>query len=113
MQMINEVLYKNLLNSLRNPIVFTDCEHIIRYMNKAAIEHYKEGESLIGQSIFNCHNGESNAIIRNVYEKMLHDDLEERLITDNSRHRIYMRAVRDENNQLMGYYERYEPPVGS
>ncbi len=37
--------------------------------------------------------------------------LEERLITDNEKHRIYMRAVRDENGQVLGYYERYEPPT--
>jgi hypothetical protein len=35
---------------------------------------------------------------------------EERLITDNEKHRIYMRAVRDTAGRLLGYYERYEPP---
>ncbi len=81
-------------------------------MNKAAIEHYKEGEALVGQSIFDCHNEKSNEVIRKVYKQMLHESLEESLITNNSRHRIYMRAVRNENSQLIGYYERYEPPVG-
>ena len=38
--------------------------------------------------------------------------LEERLITDSEKYRIYMLAVRDENGQLIGYYERYEPPRG-
>ena len=112
-QMTNEKFYQNLLNSLKNPIVFADCNHVIQYMNKAAIEQYKEGKALIRQSIFDCHNEESNAIIRDVYEKMLHEGLDEKMITNNSKHRIYMRAVRDENHQLMGYYERYEPPVGA
>ncbi len=35
---------------------------------------------------------------------------DERLITDNAKHRIYMRAVRDPVGKLLGYYERYEPP---
>jgi hypothetical protein len=37
--------------------------------------------------------------------------LAERLITDNEKHRIYMRAVRDGSGRLLGYYERYEPPA--
>jgi hypothetical protein len=34
-----------------------------------------------------------------------------RLITDSPKHRIYMRAVRDADGKLIGYYERYEPPA--
>ena len=33
---------------------------------------------------------------------------EERLILDDERKRIYMRAVRDEAGEVIGYYERYE-----
>ena len=33
---------------------------------------------------------------------------EERLVTDNEKDRIYMRAVRDPGGGLLGYYERYE-----
>ena len=32
-------------------------------------------------------------------------------ITDDENHRIYMRAVRDKVGEVIGYYERYEPPV--
>jgi hypothetical protein len=41
----------------------------------------------------------------------LHAGEEERLITDNEKHRIYMRAVRDADGKGLGYYERYAPPV--
>ena len=37
---------------------------------------------------------------------------EEQLIADHEKHRIYMRAVRDEEGRVLGYYERYEPPEG-
>ncbi len=37
---------------------------------------------------------------------------EERLITDNEKHRIYMRAVRGADGQVLGYYERYERAGG-
>ncbi len=36
---------------------------------------------------------------------------EEVLFTDNEKHRVYMRSVRDEEGNLLGYYERYEPPL--
>jgi hypothetical protein len=41
----------------------------------------------------------------------MHAGEEERLITDNEEHRIYMRAVRDQDGRVLGYYERYEPPA--
>jgi hypothetical protein len=34
--------------------------------------------------------------------------LEERLIGDDDQYRIYMRAVRDPEGEVLGYYERYE-----
>jgi hypothetical protein len=33
------------------------------------------------------------------------------LFADNEKHLVYMRAVRDTKDNLVGYYERYEPPV--
>ena len=33
------------------------------------------------------------------------------MITDSPKHRVYMRAVRDEDGKVIGYYERYDPPV--
>jgi hypothetical protein len=41
---------------------------------------------------------------------MQQDGLEEQLITDDEEHRIFMRAVRDPQGRVLGYYERYEPP---
>jgi hypothetical protein len=37
-------------------------------------------------------------------------ELQEWQITDNEKHRIFMRAVRTPDGRLLGYYERYEPP---
>lgn len=97
-----------LLDSLKDPFVFVDNGHVIRYMNRRAIED--QGEELIGTSIFDCHGDSSSETIRRIHSKML-DGLEEELITDDVKHRIYMRAVRDGRGALLGYYERYEPPV--
>jgi DUF438 domain-containing protein len=98
------------MESLKDPFVFADTDHIIRYMNSAAIAHYKEGASLLGRSLFDCHNEESCRVIKETLAAF-HEGEEERMITDDEKHRIYMRAIRDERGQVIGYYERYEPPA--
>jgi DUF438 domain-containing protein len=105
-------LYSAFLDSLKQPFVFVDTEHIIRYMNKPAVERYRGRPAAVGRSIFDCHNENSNRIILEVFER-LKQGLDEELITDNEHHRVYMRAVRDHAGDLIGYYERYEPPCES
>jgi DUF438 domain-containing protein len=101
-----------LLDSLRDPVVFVDTTHTVRYINKAAERHYEEGRTLLGRSIMACHNAASNAVIREVFAALQAGE-DERLITDSPKHRIYMRAVRDADGALMGYYERYEPKAAA
>jgi len=108
--MIDATLMAAILNSLKDPLLFTDTDHVIRYMNKAAIAHYSEGESLRGRSLLDCHNEQSQQQIIEILAAMQAGE-EERLITDNEEHRIYMRAVRGAGGQVLGYYERYEPPA--
>ena len=106
--MIDAMLMAAILDSLKDPLLFADTEHIIRYMNKAAIANYSEGEGLIGRSLLDCHNEQSQQKIIEVLAAMQAGE-EERLLTDNEKHRIYMRAVRGTDGQVLGYYERYEP----
>ena len=107
--MIDVSLMSAILDSLKDPILFADTDHITRYMNKAAIAHYDEGRDLLNRSLLDCHNKESQEIMFETLDAMYKGE-EERLITDNDKHRIYMRVVRDENGSVLGYYERYEPP---
>ncbi|MBN2447471.1 MAG: PAS domain-containing protein [Phycisphaerae bacterium] len=97
------------LDSMKDPVVFVDTGHIVRYMNKTAIEHYDDGAALIGRSLLDCHNEQSCRDIVEIMAAMEQGE-EERLITDSEKHRIFMRAVRDADGRLIGYYERYEPP---
>ncbi len=108
--MIDAGIMAALLDSLKDPVLFADRGHTILYMNRAAVSHYKEGESLVGRSLFDCHNEKSRETIIEVLAAMEAGE-EERLITDNDKHRIFMRAVRDKEGRLLGYYERYEPPA--
>jgi len=96
-----------ILDSLSEPILVADTDHIIRYMNRAAIAHYKGGEALLGQSLLDCHNPCSQEVILRALEE-LRAGAEERLISENEERRVYMRAVRSTDGRLLGYYERYE-----
>jgi PAS domain-containing protein len=109
--MIDATQMAAILDSLKDPILFADTLHVTRYMNQAAVAHYEEeGTSLLGRSLLDCHNAESQRMMIAILAEM-HEGLEERLITDNEKWRIYMRSVRDSDGKLLGYYERYEPPT--
>ena len=108
--MMDVPLMSALLDSLREPLLVADTDHVIRYMNRAAIAHYEEGEALLGRLLLDCHNEASRRMIRGILVEM-RKGLDERLITDDEKHRIFMRAVRDGEGQLLGYFVRYEPPV--
>ena len=108
--MPDAALLEALLDAIKDPVLFADLGHTIRYMNKAAVAHYEEGVALLGRSLLDCHNADSQRQIHEVCAALQAGE-EERLITDNEKHRIFMRAVRDPAGELIGYYERYEPPA--
>ena len=107
--MIDASTMAAILDSLKSPIMFVDTGHAILYMNKAAVAHFDRGKALLGTSLLDCHNENSCEIILETLEAMRRGQ-DERLITDNEKHRIYMRAVRDASGSVIGYYERYAPP---
>ncbi len=106
--MTDAALMSHVLNSLKAPILVADTEHTIVYMNSAAVDHYTGGETLMGTSLLDCHNEGSRAMMVEVLAALENGE-EERLISDNEKKRIYMRAVRGEGGEVVGYYERYEP----
>lgn len=105
--MIDAAYLAAVLDSLKEPILVADTGHITRYMNKAALTHYEGGSALIGRSLLECHSKQSQEIMIEILAAM-RDGLEERLIADKDRYRVYMRAVRNADGELLGYYERYE-----
>ena len=110
--MIDPQLLHHMMDCLAHPYVFCDLDHVIRYMNRPGIAHYgkRGGAALIGTNVLDCHNAGSRAQMLDIFDRMQRDGLDEELITDSERWRIYMRAVRDSDGALLGYYERYEPP---
>lgn len=55
-------------DELQTPVIITDENLILNYMNPAAISQFADdgGESLIGSSLPACHNEESNKIIQDI-----------------------------------------------
>lgn len=113
--MIQPQLMAAMLDSLAHAYVFCDTQHIIRYMNRPGIAQYAKrgGAALLGSDVLDCHAPASRAQMLDIFARMQGEGLDEELITDDERWRIYMRAVRDDEGTLLGYYERYEPPVGA
>jgi PAS domain-containing protein len=104
--MVDQTTLLAILDSLLDPILVADTDHITRYMNRAAIDFYDGGADLIGRSLLDCHNEQSQREMIEILAAMREGE-QERLITVKEDRCVYMRAVRDADNNLLGYYERY------
>lgn len=105
--------FKAVLNEDRSPVVICDLNHVIVYMNPAACKRYKGygGADLIGKSLLDCHNAESCKRIEKVLGLFRENSANNRVYTyrNNSENKdVYMIALRDDNNALIGYYEKHE-----
>ena len=96
------------VNSIPDPVVLADTEHVILHANPIAEEIMNEGKPLEGQHMFDCHNDESKRILDEVLVKLQGGE-EEIQITEKSegKQRTFMRAIRENSGALLGYYERY------
>jgi len=111
--MENYTFFKSVLEQDRAPVVICDLNHTIQYMNKAAIKNYAKrgGKDLVGQNLLNCHNEHSKEIINKVLDWFREDENNNMIYTfKNERENkdVYMVALRDDDNKLIGYYEKHE-----
>ena len=79
-------------------------------MNDPAKRHYSKWGDVIGKSIFDCHNEYSKGKIEEAFQEFV-NGVREVMITNSKKHRVYMRSVKDEEGEIIGYYERYDPPL--
>ena len=103
--------FKSIVEQDRCAVVICNLRHEIIYMNKSARERYKKHGELVGKSIFDCHNAESNAKIREVVEWFAKSPDNNFVFTyrnDRENKDVYMVALRGENDELLGYYEKHE-----
>lgn len=110
--MEREKMLSYILDAYPSPVVFVDCDHVIRYLNKRAEYHYYQERGyrdLMGKSIFDCHqNSKSEEMIKKVVEQFKKHGNEVFLKVSDRNERIHIVPVRDENGDLIGYFERFE-----
>lgn len=105
--------FKSIIDADRQAVVICDLNHTIIYMNPSAITRYAKrgGEKLIGQSLLNCHNKKSGEIINKViswFSESKENNIIYTFYNDKENKDVYMVALRDENDSLIGYYEKHE-----
>ena len=105
--------FKSIIDQDQCSVVICSLEHEIIYMNPAAVERYgkRGGAGIVGQSIFACHNRQSEELIRQVVDWFAESTAHNRIYTfhnEKENRDVYMIALRDEAGTLIGYYEKHE-----
>ena len=94
-------------------VVICNLQHEIIYMNPAAVSRYAKwgGDKLIGKSLLNCHNTQSQERIREVVGWFQESTEHNRIYTfynEKENKDVYMVALRNLFGELIGYYEKHE-----
>lgn len=105
--------FKSLIDEDKCAVVICDINHKIIYMNPVACERYSKrgGAALVGKSLLDCHNSKSNEMIIKVIEWFKSSKSNNRIYTyynEKENKDVYMIALRDEQGELIGYYEKHE-----
>ncbi len=108
-----EKFFKSVLEQDRAAIVICDTNHIIQYMNPVAIARYAKrgGKELIGKNLLECHNPHSQEMIIKILNWFQEDEKNNMIYTfknEKENKDVYMVALRDEDGNLIGYYEKHE-----
>lgn len=101
--------FKSVIDADKSPVVICDLEHTVVYMNSASIARYHT--DITGKSIKSCHNAESNEKIDRVVNWFIENKENNIVFTyhsDKENKDVYMVALRDDNGELIGYYEKHE-----
>ena len=109
---LNEI-YKSVLEADRAAVVICDLEHTIIYMNPVAIERYAKwgGKDLMGKSLMNCHNEKSREMIEKVidwFKASKDNNIVYTFFNEKENKDVYMVALRNDEGNLIGYYEKHE-----
>ena len=102
-------LFKSVLETDRSAIVICDTNHTIVYMNKVAVKRYHK--DLTGSSLLDCHNAKSNEIILKLvdwFKKSTENNMIYTYKNTKENKDVYMVALRDDEGNLIGYYEKHE-----
>lgn len=101
--------FKSVLEQDTAAVVICDLQCRILYMNPASVRRYPK--SLVGQSLLDCHNAESNERIKQVLSYFMESTDHNLVYTfhnEKENKDVYMVALRDEKQNLIGFYEKHE-----
>ena len=102
-------LFKSVLDQDTAPVVVCDMDDIIVYMNPSAITRYHK--NLTGNSIKDCHPPKANEMIDKVvawFRESKDNNIIYTYRNDEENKDVYMVALRDDDKNLIGYYEKHE-----
>ncbi len=106
--MLNKLL-KSVLDQDIAPVVVCNIDDIIVYMNPSAITRYHK--NLTGNSIKDCHPPKANEQIDKVvawFRESKDNNIIYTYRNDEENKDVYMVALRDDDKNLIGYYEKHE-----
>ncbi len=102
-------LFKSIIDRDNAAIVVCDTDSVIVYMNPSAVKRYHR--DLTGKSLRDCHNAKSNEMIDKViswFKKSSDNNIIFTYHNEKENKDVYMVALRDDNKNLIGYYEKHE-----
>ncbi len=107
------IFFKSIIDQDQASVVVCNLDHTIIYMNPASCRNYEKwgGASLVGKSIMDCHNPNSRDLMLKVVNWFKADKCNDKVHTffnEKQNKDVYMIALRDENKELIGYYEKHE-----
>lgn len=105
--------FKSIIDMDRASVVICNTEHEIVYMNPSAKLRYHKhnGGNLEGSSLLDCHNEHSNKLIQKVVDWFGESKDNNMIYTyhnEKENKDVYMVALRDDEGNLIGYYEKHE-----
>ncbi|MBR5180494.1 MAG: PAS domain-containing protein [Lachnospiraceae bacterium] len=106
-------IFKSVLESDRSAVVICGLDHKIIYMNPVAVKRYEKwgGKDLLGRSLLDCHNEKSRECIYRVLEWFKvskENNIVYTFYNQKENKDVYMVALRDDEGNLIGYYEKHE-----
>ncbi|MCQ2483641.1 MAG: PAS domain-containing protein [Clostridia bacterium] len=109
---LTEDFFRSVLEQDEAAVVLCDLNHTIVYMNRAAASRYAKsgGYDLVGKSLMGCHNDKSNEMINRVVDWFKESQDHNKIYTfynEKENKDVYMIALRDDDKNLIGYYERH------
>ncbi len=104
--------FQSVIEQDQSAVVICSLDHRILYMNPAAVSRYeRRGSSLVGTSLLECHNARSREMIQKVVSWFAEARENNKIYTfynEKENKDVYMVALRDQEGELIGYYEKHE-----